>query len=169
VKDKVTPVVLLLVAVALALALRGPEGVGEEPHPGEPVPDFEFVMDGRPASLAALRGRVVVLNFWASWCPPCVEEMPSLERLHRKLGPDGLVVLGVSVDENPTVYENFLRTSGVTFPNLRDPEKRLAARYGTFMYPETYIIGRDGRLVRKIIGAQRWNDPQMVEFLNGLL
>lgn len=167
-KDKVTPVVLGLVALALMLALRGPGGPSAEPHAGEPVPNFDFTLEGRSTNLEALRGRVVVLNFWASWCPPCVEEMPSLERLHRQLGPRGLVVLGVSVDEDPVAYENFIRSSGVTFPNVRDPEKRIAALYGTFKYPETYIIDRQGRLVRKIIGPQRWDDPQVMDLLKGL-
>ncbi|MDA2914549.1 TlpA family protein disulfide reductase [Acidobacteriia bacterium AH_259_A11_L15] len=116
--------------------------------------------------LADLRGQVVLLNFWATWCPPCVAEMPSLQRLHERLRDRGLFVLGVSVDADADAYEEFLRTHRITFANYRDPEGRVSTLYGTFMYPETYIIDREGRLVRKIIGPLEWDDPDMIDFLN---
>ena len=165
VKDKVTPVVLGLVLLALLLALEAPRPRLESPKPADEVPNFSFTLNGRQQELRDLRGQVVVLNFWASWCPPCVEEMPSLERLHQQLHPRGVLVLGISVDEDPAAYDNFLRSSNITFPNDRDPEKRIATLYGTFMYPETYIIDREGRLVRKIIGPLQLDDPQVVQFL----
>ena len=168
-KDKVTPVVLGLVALALFLALESEPPFQESPRPSEEVPDFTFTDQGREQRLADLRGHVVVLNFWATWCPPCVAEMPSLERIHQRFSGRGLVVLGVSVDADKAEYENFLRTYKITFPNYRDPGKSIATRYGTFMYPETYIIDRQGRLVRKIIGPLEWDDPQVVEFLTRVL
>ncbi len=168
-KDKVTPVVLGLVLLALLLGMRQPGGRTEAPQAGEEAPNFSFELNGRPRELHDLRGQVVLVNFWATWCPPCVTEIPSLERLHRRLGPKGLVILAVSVDEDPIVYENFLRTNNITFATVRDPEKRISNQYGTFMYPETYVIDRQGRLVRKIIGALEWDEPDTLDFLNRVL
>ncbi len=168
-KDKVTPVVLVLVAVALLAALWSSPPTVESPQPSEEVPNFDFAVNGRAMELTGLRGQVVLLNFWASWCPPCVAEMPSLERLHQRLGPRGLYVLGVSVDADRAAFESFLRDNKITFPNYRDPGRRISTRYGTFMYPETYIIDRQGRLVRKVIGALEWDDPQVIDFLTRLL
>jgi peroxiredoxin len=169
VKDKVTPVVLALVALALFLALESEPPVAESPRPSEDVPDFTFTHQGREQRLSELRGRVVVVNFWATWCPPCVAEMPSLERLHKQLSPRGLVVLGISVDSDATAYEKFLRDLNITFINHRDPDRHISSLYGTFMYPETYIIDAQGRLVRKVIGALEWDDPQVVSQLTSLL
>lgn len=168
-KDKVTPVVLALVAVALLAALWSSPPSVESPQPSEEVPNFSFEVNGRAMELSALRGQVVLLNFWASWCPPCVAEIPSLERLHQRLGPRGLYILGVSVDADRAAYESFLRDNKITFANYRDPDRRLSTLYGTFMYPETFIIDRQGRLVRKIIGPLEWDDPQVVEFLTRVL
>lgn len=168
-KDKVTPVVLGLAALALFLALEADPPFQESPRPSEEVPDFTFISQGREQHLSDLRGRVVVLNFWATWCPPCVAEMPSLERLHRQLGPRGLVVLGISVDADEAAYEKFLRDLNITFINYRDPDREISSHYGTFMYPETYIVDSQGRLVRKIIGALEWDDPQVVTVLTQLL
>lgn len=168
-KDKVTSVVLLLVAIALLAALWAPRTHIESPQTSEPVPNFRFELDGRQLELADFRGQVVLLNFWATWCPPCVAEMPSLERLHQRLGDRGLFVLGVSVDADAAAYEQFLRTHNITFANYRDPERRVSTLYGTFMYPETYIIDRQGRLVRKIIGPLEWDNPDVLAFLNDLL
>ncbi|HXE76340.1 MAG TPA: TlpA disulfide reductase family protein [Candidatus Xenobia bacterium] len=168
-KDKVTPVVLGLVLLALLLGMRQPGSRVEAPEAGEEAPNFSFVLNGQPRELRDLRGQVVLLNFWATWCPPCVTEIPSLERLHRRLGPQGLIILAVSVDEDPVVYENFLRSNNITFATVRDPEKRISRQYGTFMYPETYVIDRQGRLVRKIIGALEWDEPDTLDFLTRVL
>ena len=168
-KDKVAPVALGLVALALFLALQSPEPYQESPRPSEEVPDFTFSHQGREQRLADFRGRVVVLNFWATWCPPCVAEMPSLERLHKQLGPRGLVVLGISVDADTAAYDKFLRDLNITFINYRDPDRRISSLYGTFMYPETYIIDSQGRLIRKVIGTMEWDDPQVVALLTELL
>ncbi len=168
-KDKVTPVVLGLVLLAVLLGMRQPGSRTESPQAGEESPNFSFELNGQPRELHDLRGQVVLVNFWATWCPPCVTEIPSLERLHRRLGPKGLVILAVSVDEDPIVYENFLRTNNITFATVRDPEKRISNQYGTFMYPETYVIDRQGRLVRKIIGALEWDEPDTLDFLNRVL
>lgn len=168
-KDKLTPIVLILAGVALLAALMAPRAQFVAPREDQPAPDFAFVLNGQETTLSALRGQVVVLNFWASWCPPCVEEMPSLEGLHQQLGGNRLLVLGISVDESREAYSQFLTNHKLTFPNHRDPEKRISTLYGTFMYPETYIIDKKGIIVRKAIGAVEWDSPSIIQYLQALL
>ena len=137
---------------------------------GEQAPMFELTADdGSGASLGDYRGKYVLLNFWATWCPPCIQELPSLNTLHRELEPNGLVVLGISVDENKQAYENFLERFNVAFPTVRDPEMAVASRYGTSMYPETYLIDPDGYVLRKYEGPEDWMRPEIVNYLRSLL
>lgn len=181
------PLIVLVTAVALgilALALRpkaaGAVAVGES-VPAFSVPlipadasDLPVVNDhvasdiSQFADLRNYRGQVLVLNFWATWCPPCVEEAPSLENFARKVRPLGVEVLGVSVDQNASALAGFVVKYHLTYPVGRDPEQRLAGRYGTFKFPETYIIDRDGHLAEKIIGATDWDDPRMLTFVREL-
>jgi len=137
---------------------------------GDRAPAFEITDDnGRGVSLSDFRGKYVLLNFWATWCPPCVEEMPSLSALHDRMKDLGLVVLGISVDESREEYERFLDRSGLTFPTVRDPERSVSARYGTVKYPETYLIDPEGIVIRKYINWQDWNRPDIVNYLTSLL
>ena len=106
-------VMLLLFVFASPSYRQGEAGIA-----GKVAPEFSFTLNGRPATLASLRGKIVVLNFWATWCPPCVEETPSLNHLQSTIGPLGGVVLGVSVDEDAAAYEQFLRDQHVVFPTL---------------------------------------------------
>ena len=155
-------------ALVLLAVLLLPDWRSEPARVGQLVPDFSFTWAGQQRRLSDLRGNVVVLNLWATWCPPCVEEMPSLERLHRKLRSRGVVVLGVSVDENASAFEEFLRDFRITFPNHRDPTGEIAGRYGTHRFPETYLINREGRLERKVIGAYQWDSPEILFSLTHL-
>lgn len=144
---------------------------------GTMAKEFSFSLDGKQATLADLRGKVVVLNFWASWCPPCVDETASLNQLQQRIAPRGGMVLGISADTDPSRYEQFLRVHNVIFPTYRDPVEQgpqgrlsqIGLDYGTSIYPETYIIDRQGRIVRKIIGAQDWTDPQMIAYFDSIL
>lgn len=145
------------------------------PHPprpvriGEAAPDFTLAgANGTPVALKNYRHQVVVLNFWATWCPPCVEETPSLEKFAQALKGRGVTVLGVSVDEDGGALRKFIASHHLTYPVARDPGGALAARFGTFKYPETYIIDRQGRVAEKIIGAIDWEDPRMVSFVESL-
>jgi peroxiredoxin len=122
----------------------------------------------RKLTLADYRGQVVVLNFWATWCPPCVEEMPSLVELQQRLKDKGVIVLAVSLDADEAAYHKFLKDHGVNLITVRDPDLRSSTLYGTFKYPETYIIDRSGILRRKFIGAVNWNDPEVMSFLEKL-
>lgn len=147
---------------------------GESSVAGKRAEDFALELDGKPAHLSDLRGKVVVLNFWATWCPPCVEETPGLNRLQKYIASRNGVVLGVAADEDPAAYEKFLRDQGVTYSTYRDPGTRenhspIGGSYGTSMYPETYIIDRKGKIARKIIGFQDWNSPDMLAYFDALL
>jgi cytochrome c biogenesis protein CcmG, thiol:disulfide interchange protein DsbE len=147
---------------------------GEASIAGTTAKDFGLDLAGKPSHLSDLRGRVVVLNFWASWCPPCVEEAPSLNRLHKYIESRNGLVLGVAADEDPYAFSKFIVDQGVTFPNYRDPGTKdrgspIALSYGTAMIPETYIVDRHGKIARKIIGPQQWDSPEMRAYFDALL
>jgi peroxiredoxin len=136
---------------------------------GDTAPDFQVVSDsGMSLSRSNFGGKVLVLNFWATWCGPCVRETPALEALYRNLKDSGVVVLGISVDQNERKYKDFLKRFGVTYPTSRDAEKKVADLYGTYRYPETYVIDRNGKVVQKIIGAE-WTVETMSRYLKTLL
>jgi cytochrome c biogenesis protein CcmG/thiol:disulfide interchange protein DsbE len=142
---------------------------GESSPAGRAARDFTFQADGKAQQLSDLRGKVVVLNFWATWCPPCVEETPALNRLAAHMAGQGGVVLGISVDDDAGAYEKFLQDYGVAFPTWRDASRQVATSYGTKMYPETYVIDRQGKLLRRIIGPQDWDSPEMLGYFDGVL
>jgi len=137
---------------------------------GEAAPAFELPqLDGGPTALKAHRGRVVLVNLWASWCAPCITEMPALERLHQKLGPEGLVVLGVSADEDEKAIRDVMRRLTLTFPILRDPEGRMANAYRATGYPETYLIDKQGVLRATFIGPVEWDSPPVLGRVRAML
>jgi cytochrome c biogenesis protein CcmG/thiol:disulfide interchange protein DsbE len=147
---------------------------GEASLAGKRAQDFSMELAGKPAHLSDFRGKVVVLNFWGTWCPPCIEETPALNRLQKYLAARNGVVLGVAADEDAVQYESFLREHGVIFPTYRDPSTKeqhspIAKAYGTVMIPETYIIDRDGKIARKIIGMQEWDSPEMLAYFDSIL
>ena len=160
----------LIVCAAVVYAFAMPSyRQGEPSVAGRRAENFALTLNGQQAHLADLRGKVVVLNFWASWCQPCVEEIASLNALQQKIAPRGGTILGVSIDEDEDAYQKFLRDHRVPFPNFRDPSKKIAADFGTSMWPETYIIGTDGRIARKIIGPQQWDREDLVGYIESLL
>ncbi len=137
---------------------------------GDTAPDFSITTDeGRTISRSNFGGKLLVLNFWATWCPPCLEEMPSLDQFQKKLAGSGVVVLGVSVDQNARAYRNFLSRVKVAFETARDPEGKINAEYGTFKYPETYIIDSRGKVIEKIVGPTDWTDPSVLSRVRALL
>src|SRR5690349_4430930 len=144
---------------------------------GDRAPNFTIATDsGMQISPRNFGGKVLVLNFWATWCPPCVQEMPSLNEFSKMMAGSGVVVLGVSVDRNEKLYQNMLKRFQVTFQTARDPGENINAMYGTYKFPESYIINRDGKVVQKFIGlpeqdgvAKRWTDPDIVNYVKSLL
>ena len=164
-----TALVLIFIAGLLYMFARADYRQGEPSLRGQPEKDFALTVAGKPARLSDFRGQVVLLNFWATWCPPCVDEAPSLNALQRRIAPLGGTVLGISLDEDQAAYDNFLKTYQLNFPNYRDSSKKIALDYGTTMYPETYIIDRKGRLDRKIIGPQDWTSSELTTYLDSVL
>jgi peroxiredoxin len=137
---------------------------------GDTAPDFEITTDsGKRITRADFGGRLLVLNFWATWCPPCVEEMPSLDEFQKRLASSGVVVLGISVDKSEPEYREFLRKSKISFLTARDPQAAISAEYGTFKYPETYVIDSQGRVLQKHIGARLWTDEKLIQQIQALL
>jgi cytochrome c biogenesis protein CcmG, thiol:disulfide interchange protein DsbE len=164
-----TTVVLAFIVGLLILFARPDYRQGEPSLAGSSARDFAFDLAGKPEHLSDLRGKVVVLNFWATWCPPCVEEAPALNQLQAHIATGGGTVLGISVDDDAAAYDQFLRSYRVNFPTFRDSSKKIAATYGTSMYPETYVIDRQGRIDRKIVGPQNWTGAEMTSYLDSLL
>jgi cytochrome c biogenesis protein CcmG, thiol:disulfide interchange protein DsbE len=137
---------------------------------GDPAPHFAVTADsGRALTEKDFGGKLLLVNFWASWCQPCVEETPSLDLLQRRLGPNGLVVLGISVDKDAKAYQRFLAQQQVSFLTARDGEQKINAEYGTYQYPESYLIDTSGKVVEKIIGPRDWSDPALVTHVQSLL
>jgi len=147
---------------------------GEASIAGKTADDFALTIDGKAQHLSDLRGKVVVLNFWASWCPPCVEGAPALNRLQRHIEPMGGTILGVSIDEDPAAYEKFLKDFAIVFPTWRDPnvqdnKSKIELGYGTSLIPETYVIDRGGKIARKLVSAQQWDSPEMLAYFDAIL
>jgi len=139
--------------------------------PGAAAPDFRLQdLDGREHTLSALSAKVAVVNFWATWCPPCVEEMASLDGLHKELGTQGVVVLAVSVDEDASQLRRFVKERGIGLTVLQDPGGRQAASvYGVRGYPETVVVGPDGLVVASYRGPARWDTPEALGHFRALL
>jgi thiol-disulfide isomerase/thioredoxin len=140
---------------------------GRPPRIGETAPDFTISDGSRTVTLSQLRGKPVLLNFWASWCGPCVEEMPSLVQLQKQMG-DKATVLAISLDSDDKAYQQFVRDHNVDLLTVRDPKQISNSLYGTFKFPETYVIDKNGNILRKFIGAVDWTNPEIVDYVNKL-
>jgi cytochrome c biogenesis protein CcmG/thiol:disulfide interchange protein DsbE len=166
---------VLAAAVGVMLLFAMPSyRQGEASIAGKTAEDFSLEIDGKPKHLTDLKGKVVILNFWATWCPPCVEETPALNHLQKYIESRNGVILGVAADEDVDAYEKFLRDQAVVFPTYRDPSTKdnhspIAQSYGTSMYPETYVIDRRGKIARKFIGFQQWDSPDMLAYFDFIL
>jgi peroxiredoxin len=138
--------------------------------PGTRPPEFRGrTVEGHPVSLAELGGRVVLLNFWATWCFECRPEMPEIERLHRELGPQGLTVVGVNAREGTAAIRDYARELGLTFALVLDPNGDIVKKYGVIGIPTTFLIGRDGRAVAVAVGPRAWGGPPARAILRALL
>lgn len=130
---------------------------------GDPFPDFAAtdVSTGSPVSLSDLEGQVVLLNIWATWCPPCETEMPSMERLYRELQSEGFSVVAISVDQESTsLVRRWIDERSLSFTVLHDREGRIEASFQTVGVPESFLIDRDGRLVARELGPRAWDSPE---------
>lgn len=153
----------LLLAMALTI------GCERGDHPGnidKPAPQF-VVSDGvQSVDLSKLRGKIVVLNLWATWCAPCIEELPSLLAMQRQM-PD-IAVVAISMDQDDEVYRTFLVKNHVDLVTIRDESGRINTLYGTAQIPETYVIDRKGVIRRKFVSSQNWTSPEIVDYLKKL-
>ena len=160
-----SPLFLLLILAACG------EAPGGAPAVGRPAPEFAAVaLEGaRPVSLQALRGRPVLLNVWATWCHPCRQEIPALQKIHRTRR--GLEVVGVSIDEpgQDDEIRAFLRRYGATYPIWLDPDDRVSSTFATVGVPTTFLIGADGTLLWKHVGPVSAEDPGLVRALAAAL
>lgn len=123
-------------------------------------------IDGKDVSLSAYRGKLVVLNVWATWCPPCREELPSLQRLSRLLDGKRFVIVGLSLDQDNVAVREYLHDRGVTYTNYLDRGLQIVKHVlGMKAYPDTFFIGADGRFLGRVVGAIEWDNPRMVQAL----
>ena len=147
---------------------------------GTVAPDFEAKdLDGRLVRLSDHAGEVVLVNIWATWCPPCLDEMPSMERLYRKIGGDGFEIMAVSIEAELGQFDLFgyrggdLRafadSLGLTFPILHDPSGAIQQLYRTTGVPESFLIGTDGILYKRVAGPTEWDAPEYKELIRRLL
>jgi peroxiredoxin len=138
-------------------------------HEGDRAPEFSVSTDqGAVLTPTNFGGKVLVLNFWATWCQPCVAETPSLSAFQRKFKDKGVVVLGISIDKNEQKYNRFRQRFRLSFDTYRDPQAAISAEYGTFQYPETYVI-KNGRIMRKFISDQNWMSDDVDRYIQSLL
>jgi peroxiredoxin len=149
------------VCLMLVFALSGCYSGTRPPRIGASAPDFTV----QNVSPSQFRGQVLVLNFWATWCPPCVEEMPSLVEMQRRMKAKGVTVLAVSIDVDEGAYQRFTRDHAPGLLTVRDPEQKSPELYGTHGWPETFIIDRRGVIRRKFIGPVDWTAPDITDFL----
>jgi peroxiredoxin len=135
------------------------------------APNFSLPgLDGRMVSLTDYKGKVVLLNIWATWCPPCVEEMPSMEKLYQELQGEGFEILAVSIDESGAQdMLPFMKKHKLSFPALIDSKGTLKELYQTTGVPESFIIDKDGILVEKVIGPRNWAIPEAIGFFRNLI
>jgi peroxiredoxin len=160
-------IILTVCCIALAACSRSGGGPAAQ---GELAPDFTFKdQAGKQYSLADFRGKVVLVNFWATWCPPCREEMPSMEQLQRRMAQRPFAILGLSVDDSWEPVNRFMKENGVTLPVYVDFDKKISTLYGSFKYPETYIVDKKGKVAYKVVGGTDWMSSEMLKFLEVLV
>ena len=175
--------VLLLLAGVLAIAAGSPPTAGATEieallkvlnlrgyRAGTLPPHFGgSTLDGQALSLTDLRGKVLILNFWATWCLECRPEMPVLERLHRESAARGLTVVGINAREDRAAVGHYAKDLGLTFPLVLDPNGQINTHYGVIGLPTTFVVGRDGRAVALAVGPRDWASPSARALIESLL
>jgi cytochrome c biogenesis protein CcmG, thiol:disulfide interchange protein DsbE len=156
-----------LFAVLALVFMAGCHTGSRPPGIGTKAPDFTVKDSDKTVTLSQYEGKPVLLNFWATWCAPCIEEMPSLVQLQQRL-QGKVTVIAVSTDVDDAAYHHFIKTHNVDLLTVRDGDQKCNTLYGTYKFPETYVIDSKGTIRRKFIGPVNWNDPQIIGYLNGL-
>lgn len=160
----------LVVAGAVVLVLSS-DRLPDPVRVGRPAPAWVGLtaLDGKPYSLSELRGRVVFLNFWATWCKPCEDEMPAMQHLYDTLGAQQFEMVAISVDDDREAVEAFRDRLGLTFPILLDSDKRVSRAYQATKFPETFLIDADGTLISRFIGPKDWDSPTYLDHIRSLV
>jgi peroxiredoxin len=165
--------ILLVVAFVVAYLLKEKE---EQDVPlmvtssASPAPNFTLEdLSGQRVSLSDFRGRVTVLNFWATWCLPCKRELPSLQQLQEKFRPDSLTVVTISVDQDRSALEYFVRQGRYSFLVLWDRQKTASQQFGVAFFPQSYVVDKAGRLVDVIVGETDWASRDKIVYLTRLV
>ena len=166
--------VCVLILLSTPAAAHAPQSHGFELTTfRRPPPAPELLLTtptGAPVTLKQFRGRVVLLNFWATWCPPCVKEMPSMEALYRKFKAEGLSVLAISLDvKGAAVVVPFLKKYKLTFPVALDPESNSSKVYGASNLPSSFLVDRQGRVIAAALGERDWFSPNAISYLDEVL
>ncbi|HIE53784.1 MAG TPA: TlpA family protein disulfide reductase, partial [Chromatiaceae bacterium] len=158
----------LALLVLPAHAIKPGKGLTEVP--GKPqAPQFELTdIDGRIYRLSDYRGKVLIVNFWATWCPPCREEMPSMERAWQEIKDQQMVMIAINVGEDEDAVFQFTASYPVTFPLLLDQDSEVAGAWGVRGLPTTYVVDPQGRIVYRAIGGREWDDPELLQAVRAL-
>ncbi len=165
--------ILVVIGIVVFTFVFGEKKVKVKSRPlqvGEMAPDFTFPdLDGNMVTLSSLRGKVVFINIWATWCPTCIDEMPSMEKLYQQTKEMGLEILAVSIDVlGEQVVRPFMEKYKLTFPALLDNQGKIKRLYATTGVPESFILDKEGRLAFKAIGPRDWSTPEFIEFFKKL-
>jgi cytochrome c biogenesis protein CcmG, thiol:disulfide interchange protein DsbE len=165
--------VLLCCAVVLSAGCSKDKSVtpGKPPAEKSQAPEISVVsLDNQQLTLASLKGKVVLLNFWATWCPPCREEIPSMMKLNKLMTGKPFQMVCVSVDEGgKKAIQEYFKNSGNLLPAYTDPSGQVSKTYGITGVPETFVIDKNGVIVKKVIGGLDWNSPEVIDFLEKLM
>ena len=161
------------ICAVILLALFAASGCNKPLEPaveGKPAPDFTLKdLAGNPVQLSTLKGKVVLVNFWATWCPPCREEIPSMVKMNQAMQGKPFQLLAISIDEGgKDAVADFFKKGGVTLPALLDTDGAIAKRYGTTGVPETFVIDTKGVIMKKIVGGMDWSAPEVLAALEDL-
>jgi len=167
----------IIIIVAIVILLQGKDSFFNRSDlpprikQGSPAPKFTLPgLDGKPVSLADFKGKVVFLNIWATWCPPCRDEMPSMEKLYQGLRGKDFEILAVSIDATGAKAVNpFVKEFKLSFPVLLDPEESLKNLYGMTGVPESFIINKQGIIEKVVIGPMDWATPEVIDFFRNLM
>ena len=138
---------------------------------GSLAPDFVVKdLDGKELKLSSLRGKVVMVNFWATWCPPCKEEIPSLMKLNKSMAGKAFQMLAISIDDGgKDIVNRYFRVSGNSLPAYLDTDTAVSRSYGTTGVPETFIVDKSGLIQKKIVGGMDWSSPDVIAYMEELL
>ena len=160
----------LLLATLALLLIAVPVRAVHRVQIGKPAPDFSLPsLGGKKVSLSEFKGKAVFINFWATWCPPCKDEMPSMERVYREQKANGFEILAVSIDKGTKEVEAFRKEHGLSFPILLDPDMLVAAIYELAFVPTTYLIDRSGNVVHRETQYRDWADAESRKLLEKIL